>query len=106
MMITVFYVNNSAQPLEERRFVVRKLLVKGRIDCGIDMNKKPPPLGGAICSQFVPRLCAACSPFEYLLEYVVIAVNVVVLLSQRCDSATRVEDGCVVAVAERIADIR
>ena len=105
-MITAFLVDNSAQPLEERRFGVRKLLVKCKVGCGENMSKKTLPSGCALYPQFVSRLSAACSPLEYLLEYVVIAVDVVVLLSQRRDGATRVEDGCMVAVAERIADIR
>src|SRR5439155_22362135 len=70
------------------------------------MNKKPPALGGAIRSQFVPSLYADCSPFKNLIEYVVCAVDVVVLVSQRRDGAARVEDGCMVAVAECISDIR
>src|SRR5258705_12066351 len=70
------------------------------------MNENRPLPGGAACSQSAPWLCAACSPFEYLLEDVVIAVDVVILLSQRGDGATGVEDCRVVAVAERIADVR
>src|SRR5437879_9100409 len=92
--------------MDARGFGVCKLLVKSRIGRGKNMNKKPPLLHGAICSQFVPRLCAACSPFEYLLEHVVVAVDVVVLLSQGCDGATRMEDCRMVAVAERVADVR
>src|SRR6267154_1952563 len=82
-MITAFLVDNSAQPLEERRFGVRKLLVKCKVGCGENMSKKTRPSGCALYPQFVSRLSAACSPLEYLLAYVVIAVDVVVLLSQR-----------------------
>src|SRR5712692_9880522 len=89
-----------------RCFGVRRLLVKGRIERGKNMNKKPLPLGSDTCSQFAPWLFAAYSPLEYLLEYVVIAVDVVVLLSQRGDGATRVEDRRVVTVSERVADVR
>jgi len=70
------------------------------------MNKNGLLLAGATCSQFVPWLHAACSSFEYLFEHVVIAVDVVILLSQRGDRATGVEDCRVVAVAERITDVR
>ena len=105
-MITIFLVDNSGWLREERRFGVHILLVKCRIGCDKNMNKKPESSGGAIYPQFVSGLCAACSPFEYLLEYVVIAVDVVVLLSQHRDGATRVKDGCMVAVAECISDIR
>jgi len=62
--------------------------------------------GGPTCSQSVPWLCAACSPFEYLLEHVVIAVDVVILLSQRgawCDRRGGLSCG---RGAERIADVR
>src|SRR5256885_6668785 len=106
MMITIFLVDNSGWLREERRFGVHILLVKCRIGCDKNMNKKPQSPGGAIYPQFVPGLCAACSPFEYLLEYVVVTVDVVVLLSQRRDSAARVENGRVVAVAKCIANIR
>src|SRR5712671_217459 len=70
------------------------------------MNEDPLLPGDTTCSQSVPWLCAACSPFEYLLEHVVIAVDVVILLSQRGDRATGVEDCRVVAVAECVTDIR
>src|SRR6266850_4812940 len=106
MMITIFYVDKLADPARVRGFVVRKLLVKCRIGRGKNMNKNRLLPGGATCSQFAPWLCAACSPFEYLLEYVVIAVDVVILLSQRGDGATGVEDCRVVAVAERVTDVR
>src|SRR2546430_7657057 len=106
MMIAIFLVDNSVRLLEERRPRVRKLLVKCRLGCGKKMSKKTRSPGGAIYPQFVSWLRAACSPFEYLLEHVVIAVDVVVFLSQRRDSAARMEDGGMVAVAECIADIR
>src|SRR6267378_7331005 len=70
------------------------------------MSKKPRSPDEAIYPQFVSGLRAACSPLEYLLEYVVVAVNIVVLLSQRRDSATRMQNGRMVAVAEGIANIR
>ena len=105
-MITIFYVDKFADPARVRRFVLCRLLVKRRIGRGKDMNKDRLLPGGATCSQSVPRLCAACSPFEYLLEHVVITVDVVILLSQRGDGATGVEDCRVVAVAERITDVR
>src|SRR5258708_13849390 len=40
MMITIFYVDKVADPVRGRRFVVCKLLVKGRIVRGEKMNKK------------------------------------------------------------------
>src|SRR3979490_1760914 len=95
-----------ADPARVRRFVVRKLLVKCRIGRGKNMNKNRLLPGGATCSQSVPRLCAACSPFEYLLEYVVIAVDVVILLSQRADGGTEVGACRVIAFAERVTDVR
>src|SRR5260221_12826890 len=106
MMITTFYVDKLADPARARRFVLRKLLVKCGIGRGKNMNKVRLLPGATTCSQSVPWLCAACSPFEYLLEHVVIAVDVVILLSQRGDGATGVEDCRVVAVAERITDVR
>ena len=106
MMITIFYVDKLADPARVRRFVLCKLLVKCRIGRGKNMNEVRLLPGGPTCSQSVPWLCAACSPFEYLLEHVVVAVDVMVLLSQRCDGATRMEDCRMVAVAERVADVR
>src|SRR5207245_4782345 len=106
MMIAIFLVDNSVRLLEERRPRVRKLLVKCRLGCGKKMSKKTRSPGGAIYPQFVSVLCAACSPFEYLLEHVVIAVDVVILLSQCRNGATRMEKGRVVPVAERIANMR
>src|SRR5258708_6832230 len=106
MMITIFYVDKLADPARVRRFVLCKLLVKRRIGREINMNEDRLLSGGATCSQSVPWLRAACSPFEYLLEHVVIAVDVVILLSQRGNGATGVKDCRVVAVAERITDVR
>ena len=105
MMITIFLVDKSARLLEEASFEVGNLLVKCRIGCDKNMSKKLRSRDDAIYSQFALRLRAACSPFEHLLEYVVIAVDVVVLLSQRRDGATRMENGGMVAVAERVADV-
>src|SRR5258708_2585104 len=100
MMITIFYVGKLADPARVRRFVLCKLLVKRRIGRGKNMNEYQLLPGDATCSQSVPWLCAACSPFEYLLEHVVIAVDVVILLSQRGDGATRVEDRLLVGVSD------
>src|SRR5258706_7440404 len=69
------------------------------------MSKKPRSPGDAIYPQFVSGLRAACSPLEYLFEYVVVAVNIVVLLSQRRDSATRMQNGRIVAAAVSITNI-
>src|SRR5258707_13871955 len=69
------------------------------------MNEDRLLPGGATCSQSVPWLCAACSPFEYLLEHVGIAVDVVILLSQRGDGATGVEDCRVVADSVRSTEV-
>src|SRR5712671_4749926 len=106
MMIKIFYVDKLADPATVRCFVLCKLLVKCRIGRGKNMNEVRLLPRGPTCSQSVPLLCAAYSPFEYLLEHVVIAVDVVILLSQRGDGATGMEDCRVVAVAERIADVR
>src|SRR5260221_12042923 len=106
MMITTFYVDKLADPARARRFVLRKLLVKCGIGRGKNMNKVRLLPGATTCSQSVPWLCAACSPFEYLLEHVVIGVDVVVIVSQRGDGATCVEDRRVVTVSERVADVR
>src|SRR5260370_10049758 len=68
----------SLGPVDTRRFGVRKLLVKGRIERGENMNKSLLPLGSRTSSHSAPWLFPAYSPFEDLLKHGVMAAVLVV----------------------------
>src|SRR5690242_12458978 len=68
-------------------------------------DKAEPSLRNGAYPQSLPQLYPAWSPFEYLLEHMVVAIDVVVFFPERRDGAACVKDGGVIPVAEGLADI-
>lgn len=51
------------------------------------------------------QISPACSSFQYLFQYVVIAIDIVVFLSERRNCSTSVQNRSVIAVAEGVANV-
>src|SRR5688572_10415842 len=74
--------------------------------CGQNPRRRAGPTLPTACSGFAHSLFIPdLSPFQYLLEDEVVAIEPSVLLAQAGDGAAGVQHRGVVAVAERFADL-
>ena len=89
-----------------RHLDVGNLWVRSGLARVPNLDKKPVPHYSGALSQFVHKFPSAYSSFEYLLQYVIVAVDVMVLLAERRDGPARVQNRRMVAVAERVTDVR
>jgi hypothetical protein len=89
MMTATFHVDNSSGSSTDADIAAMKLVGNCALGGGEKRNNIAAPAGGCPYSQFVHGFCPGLSPFQDLLEHMVVAVDVVIFFSQGRNRAAR-----------------